>query len=290
MLLYLLQVYDYLDVIEHPMDFEQMLTKLDDGEYNTAQDFLDDIDLIAANALKYNGDPNYETNKILCHRAKALQDFSYALVKAEMDTDFEDECKDIVERRKKLTKKLSEMPATPTPAAASNATANNGTPASQQKKRHPRKRVSAWARGTTPSNKKRRARVSSSTANNSAQQSNDEESGEEEEEEDNKEEENVEQEQQGRSTRRDNRSSSNSPRDLARTSNMVPTGGVRIDQSRLKSLQEKTVRITDGYNVESLERTYTALENIVASYSAKADRTQLPSDIDVKLKEIQTAR
>ena len=32
-------------------------------------------------------------------RARALQDFSYALVKAEMDTDFEEECKEIVERR-----------------------------------------------------------------------------------------------------------------------------------------------------------------------------------------------
>ena len=33
---------------------------------------------------EYNGDPNYETNKIICHRARALQDFAYALVKAEM--------------------------------------------------------------------------------------------------------------------------------------------------------------------------------------------------------------
>merc|ERR1712129_590356 len=48
-----------------------------------------------------------ETNKVLCHRAKSLQDFAYALIKADMDTDFEDNCKEIIERRKKLTKKLS---------------------------------------------------------------------------------------------------------------------------------------------------------------------------------------
>ena len=42
---------------------------------------------IADNAIEYNGDPNYETNKIICHRARALQDFSYALVKAEMVSD-----------------------------------------------------------------------------------------------------------------------------------------------------------------------------------------------------------
>ena len=89
------------------MDFDQMLTKLDKAEYQCAQDFLNDIDLIAENAIKYNSDLNYETNKIICHRASALQDFAYALVKAEMDTDFEDNCKEIVNRRKKLTEKLS---------------------------------------------------------------------------------------------------------------------------------------------------------------------------------------
>jgi threonine dehydratase len=75
------------------MDFDTMLTKLDNEEYKCAQDFLDDIDLIAENAIAYNSDLNFETNKIICHRARALQDFCYALVKAEMDTDFEDECK-----------------------------------------------------------------------------------------------------------------------------------------------------------------------------------------------------
>ena len=75
------------------MDFDQMLTKLDNGEYHCAQDFLDDIDLVADNAVKYNSDLNYETNKVLCHRAKSLQDFAYALIKADMDTDFEENCK-----------------------------------------------------------------------------------------------------------------------------------------------------------------------------------------------------
>ena len=87
------EIYDYLEYVENPMDFDQMLTKLDNGDYHCAQDFLDDIDLIADNAVKYNSDLNYETNKVICHRAKALQDFAYALIKADMDTDFEDNCK-----------------------------------------------------------------------------------------------------------------------------------------------------------------------------------------------------
>ncbi len=101
------EVYDYEDYVQTPMHFDLMLSKLDGGQYHCAQDFLNDIDLIADNAIKYNSDLNYETNKIICHRARALQDFAYALVKAEMETDFEDNCKEIVSRRKKLTEKLS---------------------------------------------------------------------------------------------------------------------------------------------------------------------------------------
>lgn len=103
------EVYDYLETVKKPMDFEKMHMKLDDGEYSCAQEFLDDVDLIAENAISYNCDVAFETNRIICHRARALQDHCYALVKAEMDTDFEEECKDIVERREAATKKLKEL-------------------------------------------------------------------------------------------------------------------------------------------------------------------------------------
>ena len=73
------------------------------------QDFLNDIDLIAENAIEYNCDLKYETNRIICHRARALQDFAYALVKAEMDTDFEDECKEIHRRRLEASDKLKKI-------------------------------------------------------------------------------------------------------------------------------------------------------------------------------------
>jgi len=103
------EVDDYLQYVTEPMDFEKMHMKLDDGEYSCAQDFLDDVDLIAENAISYNCDLAYETNRIICHRARALQDFVYALVKSEMDTDFEDECREIVERRKEATIKLKKI-------------------------------------------------------------------------------------------------------------------------------------------------------------------------------------
>lgn len=70
---------------------------------------MNDIDLIAENAIEYNCDLKYETNRIICHRARALQDFAYALVKAEMDTDFEDECKEIHRRRQETSDKLKKL-------------------------------------------------------------------------------------------------------------------------------------------------------------------------------------
>ena len=151
------EVYDYMDYVDDPMDFDMMLTKLDEAQYNCAQDFLDDIDLIADNALKYNSDLQYETNKIICHRARALIDFSYALVKAEMDTDFEDECKEIVTRRKKLTKELEELSGDDDEQEGANNgthTDGNSSVGASRKKRKPM-RKSAWAKGCTPKRKPR---------------------------------------------------------------------------------------------------------------------------------------
>ena len=151
------EVYDYMDYVDDPMDFDMMLTKLDECKYNCAQDFLDDIDLIADNALKYNSDLNYETNKIICHRARALIDHSYALVKAEMDTDFEDECKEIVSRRKKLTKELEELSGDEHDnEEGEDGAANDGNSSvSAPRKRRKPMRKSAWAKGCTPKRKPR---------------------------------------------------------------------------------------------------------------------------------------
>ena len=45
---------DYYDVIERPMDLETMRSKVDAGEYSTAQQFVQDIELILENAKAYN--------------------------------------------------------------------------------------------------------------------------------------------------------------------------------------------------------------------------------------------
>lgn len=48
------EVPDYLNIIKTPMDLETMMTNIDLHHYNSAQEFLSDIDLIVRNALEYN--------------------------------------------------------------------------------------------------------------------------------------------------------------------------------------------------------------------------------------------
>jgi hypothetical protein len=50
------EVPDYLQVIQRPMDLETMMTKIDQHAYESAKDFLADIEQICANALEYNPD------------------------------------------------------------------------------------------------------------------------------------------------------------------------------------------------------------------------------------------
>lgn len=54
------EVPDYLDIIRQPMDLETMMTKIDQFAYESAKDFLADIEQICANALEYNPNRNPE--------------------------------------------------------------------------------------------------------------------------------------------------------------------------------------------------------------------------------------
>mmetsp|Transcript_11226 Transcript_11226/g.22405 ORF Transcript_11226/g.22405 Transcript_11226/m.22405 type:complete len:481 (+) Transcript_11226:65-1507(+) len=49
---------DYCDVIEKPMNLTYIQNKVNKKSYDSLQEFLEDVDLIVRNALKYNPDPN----------------------------------------------------------------------------------------------------------------------------------------------------------------------------------------------------------------------------------------
>lgn len=73
--------------------------KIDDGQYECAREFLSDIELIMNNALEYN--PCKDTDsKLIRHFACALNDTALAFIDAEMDSDFETYCQDIVMNRR----------------------------------------------------------------------------------------------------------------------------------------------------------------------------------------------
>lgn len=81
------------------MDLESMMTKVDLHRYSSAQEFLADIDLICKNALEYNP-AKTPADKLIRHRACALRDYAYAMIKAEMDSDFEEQCRTISKMRR----------------------------------------------------------------------------------------------------------------------------------------------------------------------------------------------
>ena len=49
---------DYCDVIEKPMNLTYIQKKVNKKSYESLQEFLEDVDLIVRNALKYNPDPD----------------------------------------------------------------------------------------------------------------------------------------------------------------------------------------------------------------------------------------
>lgn len=91
---------DYTEIITKPMDLSTMMSKIDRHSYQTAKEFMSDINLICSNALEYNPatDP---AGRAIRHRACALKDTSSAILNAELDPEFEKSCQEIVASRKR---------------------------------------------------------------------------------------------------------------------------------------------------------------------------------------------
>lgn len=88
------EVPDYAEVIKKPMDLSTVLTKIDLHQYGSVKEFLQDVDLIWQNALEYNPDRDPSDRQIR-HRACALKDSVHAIIKDELDENFEKICEEI---------------------------------------------------------------------------------------------------------------------------------------------------------------------------------------------------
>ncbi|CAH0694738.1 unnamed protein product [Spodoptera exigua] len=150
------EVTDYLDIIKQPMDLETMMTKVDMHKYNCAKEFLDDIDLICANALEYNPDRT-SSDKQIRHEACSLRDHAHALIDVEMDSDFELECQEIAKRRHEEGMADNDLP--DFICTASNLhhfdsivsdksrTPQNGDKSDSHSVKRKRRRMNAWSKG-----------------------------------------------------------------------------------------------------------------------------------------------
>ncbi|XP_056378682.1 ATPase family AAA domain-containing protein 2 [Hyla sarda] len=94
------EVPDYVTVIAQPMDLSTVISKIDLHKYQTVKEYLKDIDLICSNALEYNPDKD-PGDRLIRHRACTLRDVTYAIIKQELDEEFEKLCEEIQESRKK---------------------------------------------------------------------------------------------------------------------------------------------------------------------------------------------
>ncbi|XP_015213378.2 ATPase family AAA domain-containing protein 2 isoform X1 [Lepisosteus oculatus] len=94
------EVPDYKTVIRQPMDLSTVLCKIDLHKYVTVKDYMEDVDLIWKNALEYNPDKD-PADRLIRHRACALKDTVHAIIREELDENFEKLCEDIQESRKK---------------------------------------------------------------------------------------------------------------------------------------------------------------------------------------------
>uniref|UniRef100_A0A7N8WUA7 ATPase family AAA domain-containing protein 2 n=1 Tax=Mastacembelus armatus TaxID=205130 RepID=A0A7N8WUA7_9TELE len=88
------EVPDYAEVIKKPMDLSTVLSRIDLHQYGTVKEFLQDVDLIWQNALEYNPDRDPSDRQIR-HRACALKDTVHAIIRDELDEDFEKICEEI---------------------------------------------------------------------------------------------------------------------------------------------------------------------------------------------------
>ncbi|XP_043116667.1 ATPase family AAA domain-containing protein 2-like isoform X2 [Puntigrus tetrazona] len=192
------EVPDYTTVIKQPMDLSTVLSKIDLHKYETVAAYLQDVDLIWQNALEYNPDRD-PSDRLIRHRACALKDTVHAIIRDELDEDFEKICVEIKESRirrgstssrftpayyhvlpklsatveQKMSEPAPSRDATPAPTQAAISPRPTGiNTASQMKK----KRKNRWRNGFI-----RRKKTSSNM--NSKDNPNTAESGDEEEEE-----------------------------------------------------------------------------------------------------------
>uniref|UniRef100_A0A3P8PIQ6 ATPase family AAA domain-containing protein 2 n=1 Tax=Astatotilapia calliptera TaxID=8154 RepID=A0A3P8PIQ6_ASTCA len=158
------EVPDYLMVIKKPMDLSTLLTNIDQHKYVTVGEFMADADFIWKNALEYNPDSD-PMDRNIRHRACALKDTVRAIIRDELDEDFERVCEEIRESRIHRGETQPDVHASSKVTFLSNDLYSSSSPLhphphfcfpARKKKRYRRPRKSKWSTGVIKKPKKKK--------------------------------------------------------------------------------------------------------------------------------------
>ncbi|KAM3595715.1 uncharacterized protein V6R79_001526 [Siganus canaliculatus] len=163
------EVPDYLLVVRRPMDLSTLLSNIDEHQYLTAAEFLSDADLIWQNALEYNPDSD-PMDRHIRHRACALKDTIRAIIRDELDQDFERVCEGIRESRiRRASSHGNDSEVDGVCGSASTTNSPGRQFKAQRKKRYKRRRKSRWSAGVLSRRRKQKPSSCSSRCSSSVQ-------------------------------------------------------------------------------------------------------------------------
>uniref|UniRef100_A0A4W6EDW3 ATPase family AAA domain-containing protein 2 n=1 Tax=Lates calcarifer TaxID=8187 RepID=A0A4W6EDW3_LATCA len=249
------EVPDYAEVIKKPMDLSTVLSKIDLHQYGTVKEFLQDVDLIWQNALEYNPDRDPSDRQIR-HRACALKDTVHAIIRDELDEDFEKICEEIkasCRTRGCSTARFAPsfyhvLPKQPKPPAEAKITdiTPQRDPAGATAAVTPNTSASTV---TTPKNTERSARRMTRALKNAVLQ------------------------QQMISV----------DKALQILDQEIPP--LVVDRDKLKELLEKVVTKTDGYEVYKLEKLYALLCQSIYRHRRDYNKTALIQELEQEIED-----
>ncbi|XP_076611159.1 ATPase family AAA domain-containing protein 2-like isoform X1 [Chaetodon auriga] len=175
------EVPDYLMLVKRPMDLSTLLANINERKYVTVGEFVSDADLIWQNALKYNpdGDPK---DRHIRHCALALKDTLHAIIRVELDKDFERDCEDIKASRIRRASSCRTGPNSEEADGVCSATFTRTSPRPRprKKKRYKQPRRSKWSTGVIKKTKKKKPPFPASSSSSSTSSRGNSDSGPEE--------------------------------------------------------------------------------------------------------------
>ncbi|XP_038666245.1 ATPase family AAA domain-containing protein 2-like isoform X3 [Scyliorhinus canicula] len=289
------EVPDYCAVIEQPMDLSTVMSNIDLHRYVTVKAYLQDIELICNNALEYNPDRD-PSDRVIRHRACALKDTANAIMKSELDEEFEKLCEEIQESRKNRGCYSSKFAPTFYHVLPKSSTTENKKPA--QELSDQMDKVSSPVAASTPSvsrDKRKMLSINEAKWKESKLGKGDSlknqqlESSEHKERKRNKLHRSADKGSMLRMVRsrhaqveqQQHINAEKAPEVLSER-----TLPVTVDHERLMNLWEQATKKTEGFTVHQLEKLYAVLSQCIYHHRKEIDKTTLIQEMENEVRKL----